>query len=242
MLEQLYFKENQITHGPLTQLIRIKFIIIYIAFNSILTLIGNPSTSGMFEKTIPEVPFIFVRHGTTNWEMEKVYDGFIDYELNEQGIADANRAAELLQGKLKNPNVYCSSFLRAIETCKIIQQKNHFPHYAIVPGLRGREYGCLSSVKEEVLKLGKEKRFEEMEAILPPTSESKNNFEYRCLVTLFNILSENKHTNRTVLIVSHDEVFKVFTHYLSNQRLSISKGGTKSFTCKDHQWTVSDIK
>lgn len=202
---------------------------------------GKPSDSGVFEQNIPEVPFIFVRHGTTNWEMEKVYDGFIDYELNEKGVADANRAGELLQGKLENPNVYCSTFLRAIQTCDIIQQKNNFPCYTKILGLRGREYGCLSSVKDAVLKLGKEKRFEEMEAILPPTSESKVNFEYRCLAALFNILSENKHTNRTVLIISHDEVFKVFTNYLSNQRISISKGGIKSFDCKNHQWVVSDV-
>lgn len=61
----------------------------------------------------------FVRHGQTEWNRLKKLQGQADLPLNEQGIAEAERAAEILR-KISFDAIYCSPLIRAVETAKII--------------------------------------------------------------------------------------------------------------------------
>lgn len=60
-----------------------------------------------------------VRHGQTNWNLEGIYQGRIDIELNEKGIDQA----KITKGKLDNvkfDKIFSSPLKRAYKTAQII--------------------------------------------------------------------------------------------------------------------------
>lgn len=61
----------------------------------------------------------FVRHGQTEWNRRKKLQGQADLPLNEQGRADAKRAAGILK-EIPFDVIYCSPLIRAVETADII--------------------------------------------------------------------------------------------------------------------------
>ncbi len=93
-----------------------------------------------------------LRHGQTDWNLEKRLQGREDTPLNDTGRAQAMEAAEILaqaQKKGLTPRVICSSPLsRAKDTAAYISQKLDIP--AIVcERLNERDYGVLSGLTVE---------------------------------------------------------------------------------------------
>ena len=82
---------------------------------------------------------ILVRHGETKWNVEEIFRGRIDIELNETGV----REAELLAGYLSGSKVtaICSSPLkRALRTAEIIAS-HHDVKVEVAPELIDFNYG-----------------------------------------------------------------------------------------------------
>ena len=82
---------------------------------------------------------ILVRHGETEWNVEEIFRGRIDIELNETGIKQAELLAEYL-GQVKIAAVYSSPLKRALRTAAIIAAK-HKLQVEIAPGLIDFDYG-----------------------------------------------------------------------------------------------------
>lgn len=61
----------------------------------------------------------FVRHGQTDWNLEKKLQGRADISLNQNGIHQAYEAKEKLKN-IRFDKVFCSPLKRAKETCQII--------------------------------------------------------------------------------------------------------------------------
>ena len=64
-----------------------------------------------------------MRHGFTRMNKEKLYNGQVDEDINEEGIEQAKAARETV----KNMNfdvIYCSPLLRAKHTCEIVNCNN----------------------------------------------------------------------------------------------------------------------
>lgn len=62
---------------------------------------------------------ILVRHGDTDWNVEEVFRGRADIELNETGIEQARLLAKYLES-VPIEAVYSSPLKRALETARII--------------------------------------------------------------------------------------------------------------------------
>jgi 2,3-bisphosphoglycerate-dependent phosphoglycerate mutase len=62
---------------------------------------------------------VLVRHGETDWNRERRYQGHADQPLNDQGREQARRLAELLRDESLSA-VYTSPLRRASETASII--------------------------------------------------------------------------------------------------------------------------
>lgn len=69
--------------------------------------------------TIPHTPFIFIRHGETDWNKKNIAMGQQDIPLNETGVQQAHTAAQMLKG-MPIGSVVSSSLCRASQTAEII--------------------------------------------------------------------------------------------------------------------------
>jgi broad specificity phosphatase PhoE len=90
---------------------------------------------------------ILVRHGETVWNVEKIYRGRADVELDEVGI----KQAELLGKYLSNwelEAIYSSPLKRALETANIIARYHKIGVY-IGDGLIDFDYGEWQSLPEQ---------------------------------------------------------------------------------------------
>ena len=64
---------------------------------------------------------VLLRHGHSTWNAENLFTGWVDVDLNEQGITEAERGAELLNEAGIEPDVSHTSVLRrAIRTAEIV--------------------------------------------------------------------------------------------------------------------------
>lgn len=60
---------------------------------------------------------ILLRHGESEWNAKNLFTGWVDIDINDKGIAEANRGAELLKAEGLLPDVVHTSVLRrAIHT------------------------------------------------------------------------------------------------------------------------------
>lgn len=64
-------------------------------------------------------PFVFVRHGQTDWNRENRFRGLVDLPLNAKGIEQAHRAAARLRS-LPLAAVYASPLARTMKTAESI--------------------------------------------------------------------------------------------------------------------------
>lgn len=81
-----------------------------------------------------------VRHGQTDWNLERRIQGSTDVPLNETGRSQAADAAALLAGSTHHA-IYASPLVRARETAEIIAQSLGLPAPALTRDMREREFG-----------------------------------------------------------------------------------------------------
>ncbi len=81
-----------------------------------------------------------VRHGQTDWNLERRIQGNTDIPLNDTGRADALAAAEVLATGAYDA-VYASPLVRAQETARIIATRLGLAAPVTTRGLREREFG-----------------------------------------------------------------------------------------------------
>ena len=82
---------------------------------------------------------ILARHGETEWNVEEIFRGRIDVELDETGIKQAGLLAEYLRD-VKIEAVYSSPLKRALRTGQIIAG-SHQLEVEITPGLIDFDFG-----------------------------------------------------------------------------------------------------
>ena len=63
---------------------------------------------------------ILLRHGESTWNEKNLFTGWVDVDLNEKGLGEANNAGTLLKNSGYLPDVVFTSLLRrAIKTVNI---------------------------------------------------------------------------------------------------------------------------
>ncbi|MGW8483681.1 histidine phosphatase family protein [Microbacterium sp. NPDC055903] len=81
-----------------------------------------------------------VRHGQTDWNLERRIQGTTDIPLNETGRGHARDAAAILASDTHHA-IYASPLVRARETAQIIAGLIGLDEPELVPDLREREFG-----------------------------------------------------------------------------------------------------
>ena len=104
---------------------------------------------------------ILVRHGQSEWNLEKRFTGWVDIDLTGQGKLEACKSGELIKALKLNIDYFFSSFqLRSINTLKLIQDTLRDKREPIKAWqLNERHYGALTGLNKDEMKekLGKNK-------------------------------------------------------------------------------------
>jgi uncharacterized phosphatase len=136
---------------------------------------------------------ILARHGETDWNLERRWQGHSDRPLNETGRAQAEELAEQLAGE-PIAAVYSSDLVRAHETARIVAARLGLDVVA-VPGLRERQFGSWEGLQDAEV----EHRFPGAHG--PPDGENREEMLRRVLASLEAIAAA--HNGDTVLVVCH---------------------------------------
>ncbi len=186
---------------------------------------------------------ILARHGETKWNVEEVFRGRIDIELNQTGIKQAELLAEHLS-ELKIEAVYSSPLKRALDTAQAIA-RHHKLKVNASPGLIDCDFGQwqglqLQEVKDRYKELYQQWA-ESPQLIKIPDGESLDEVRERALKVVNRVIAQ--HTEAVVL-VSHRVVNKVLicallgldNSHFWNIRQDV--GGTTIFSYQDGRFVL----
>jgi broad specificity phosphatase PhoE len=93
---------------------------------------------------------LLVRHGETDWNAERRWQGHADVPLNERGRDQARALAESLAGE-RIDAIFTSDLSRARETADIVAARLHVP-VAVDPDLREIDVGPLEGLTADEAK------------------------------------------------------------------------------------------
>ena len=154
------------------------------------------------------IQIILVRHGETDWNVEQVFRGRIDIELNEVGIKQVGLLAEYLSDK-KIMAVYSSPLQRALQTAEGIAHY-HKLKAEITPGLVDCDFGEWQGLAHQVVKDRYKDVYTEWLAspnrIRVPGGESLDEVGRRATSVVQKVVSKYK---GVVVLVSHRVVNKL---------------------------------
>jgi len=151
---------------------------------------------------------ILARHGETEWNVEEVFRGRIDIELNETGIKQAELLAEYLSERQIDA-IYSSPLKRAVKTAEIIAGY-HKLDVEITPGLIDFDCGEWHGLLHQEVK----DKYKELYALWVshpdkvklPAGESLNDVRKRAIGVVDNVVAKYE---GTVVLAAHRVVNKV---------------------------------
>ena len=99
---------------------------------------------------------ILVRHGQSQWNLEKRFTGWVDVDLAPNGKLEACKAGELIKElKLNLDFFFCSYQKRAIETLELILNTLRIKNNNVIKSwqLNERHYGALTGLNKDEMKI-----------------------------------------------------------------------------------------
>ena len=195
---------------------------------------------------------ILVRHGQSVWNAENRFTGWVDVDLSEKGILEAQKSGQLIKNLDININVSYTSFLkRAIKTLTSILQENGLElKFNTSWELNERHYGSLTGLnKEETKKKIGDEQFKKYrrswDVPPPPIAEDEKN------LSLFSPLNASiplgmipfteslKDTYNRVIPYYEKEIQK---HIKENKNVLISAHGNSLRALCKYLFKISDQK
>lgn len=153
----------------------------------------------------PTRPFLFIRHGQTDWNVEGRMQGHTDIPLNTTGIAQAHSAAQRLQN-LTFTRIIASPLARARRTAEIIAASRNLP-VEFDDLLKERTFGSYEGkLSAEIRQLHNLSREEPLNSILPPDAEQWPDTITRSQKAIAKWL--DVYPNDHILFVGHGAFFR----------------------------------
>ena len=151
---------------------------------------------------------ILARHGETEWNVEEIFRGRIDIELNETGIKQAELLAEYLS-EVKIEAIYSSPLKRALRTAAVIAS-HHKLEVEIARGLIDFNYGKWQGLPHQEVKDKYNELYTEWtsrpDKVKIPAGESLNDVRKRAIGVVDEVTAKYE---GTVVLISHRVVNKV---------------------------------
>ena len=166
---------------------------------------------------------ILVRHGQSQWNLEKRFTGWVDVNLAPNGKLEACKAGELIKDlKLNLDFFFCSYQKRAIETLDLILNTLRIKNNDVIKSwqLNERHYGALTGLnKDEMkIKLGEEKikQFRRSWDIAPDPLNQNSPYHPLNIETYKDIPKE-KIPDTESLKDTYERVTKYYEKYISDK-------------------------
>ena len=195
---------------------------------------------------------ILTRHGQSVWNAENKFTGWVDVDLSEKGVLEAEKSGHLIKNLGIKLDVCYTSFLkRAIKTLTTILQKNNLElKFNTAWQLNERHYGSLTGLNKEETKkkIGEEqfKKYRRSWDIAPPSMEEKS--EYQNLFSPLNasiplgmtpFTESLKNTFDRVIPFYQNEIEK---NLRENKNVLISAHGNSLRALCKYIFNISDTK
>ncbi len=143
---------------------------------------------------------LLIRHGQTDWNRDRRWQGWSDVALNETGLAQAAAVAERLRNEPLDA-IYASDLIRAAETARQIGA-HHKIEPVLDPGWREIALGELEGVPaSQVATSGEAVTTTFLSGPLAPGAETFDALQGRLVAALKRIVAA--HAGQTVAVVSH---------------------------------------
>lgn len=162
---------------------------------------------------------VIVRHGQSQWNLENRFTGWIDVDLSEAGIAEAEKAAEKLKN-YKFDSAYTSDLKRAQRTLDIILEKTGQENIPLEKhkALNERMYGDLQGMNKDECrqKFGEDqvKIWRRSYDIPPPNGESLKDTADRVLPYYHSVIVPELKKGKDILISAHGNSLRALIMYL----------------------------
>ncbi|SRR5258706_768744 len=158
--------------------------------------------------------FLF-RHGETTDNQKKIFSGWRDVDLTQEGIEEAKRLSEKLKNE-KTTKAYSSDLIRSQHTLALVLGEYHknVPVH-IDPRIKERDYGKLTGTSKTELEKKSPKDFEKWHRsydIAPPGGESIKDVEKRVMPFIHELLKTTKPSD-VIFISAHGNSIRPFIHY-----------------------------
>ena len=195
---------------------------------------------------------ILTRHGQSVWNSENKFTGWVDVDLSEKGVLEAEKSGQFIKDlDIKIDISYTSCLKRAIKTLTTILKKNNLElKFNTAWQLNERHYGALTGLnKEETMKkIGEEqfKKYRRSWDVAPPPMDEKSELQ-----KLFSPLNSSiplgmipfteslRNTYERVVPFYEKEIRK----YLSeNKNVLISAHGNSLRALCKYLFNISDTK
>jgi 2,3-bisphosphoglycerate-dependent phosphoglycerate mutase len=167
---------------------------------------------------------ILVRHGQSEWNLEKRFTGWVDVDLTGKGKLEACKSGEYIKELKLSIDYFYSSFqIRAINTLKLIQdtlRSNTSPVKAWQ--LNERHYGALTGLNKDEMKekLGEDKIHEFRRSWdMKPEPQSKNNPYHPINIDTYKTVPRNKIPDTESLKDTYERVIRYYNSDIQNKLL-----------------------
>jgi broad specificity phosphatase PhoE len=164
----------------------------------------------------------FIRHGQTEWNVERRMQGHNDSPLTEKGIADAKALGKRL-AEVNFDLAWCSPSGRTRHTLQLLLNGREVPT-RLDDRLLEIDLGrCEGHTRTElaadpVLSHEIQPFWDQPDAYLPSTGESFWDVQKR-IMSFFEEIAD-RYPDQRVLVVTHTTVIKTFLAYVNNENLS----------------------
>lgn len=151
-----------------------------------------------------------IRHGQTDWNVEKKYQGITDIELNQEGENQSKKVAFALKNE-KFDVIISSPLKRTIKTAQIINQY-HNQEIEIITNFKERDFGKLEGKEYKNVNFDKIK----IDLLYKKYKvEHIKDFEKRIKNAMHELLE--KYQNKNVLLITHGGVAYMIIAILENK-------------------------
>jgi len=166
----------------------------------------------------PPIRLYLARHGRTEWNQARRFQGLTDIPLDDVGRGQARALANALRGRIEA--VIGSDLLRASETARIIAGALELPLLAIDANLRERGYGVFEGLTREdcVAQYPVEWAARERNRnFLAPGGEPQASVVARMQRGLGSAVELLRGRHQSALVVGHGSSLRMFCEAVSGQ-------------------------